>query len=117
MLPHFETNATAMYVPGTTYPGTNHYCFVSIYFLCLLFVILFCSFFSPRHGQADEADLLLSMVEDPGSFAVIVMKTLRGYFLLMKGREQDVLDMVALPVYKALEADHGVLHFPLCWHM
>lgn len=59
----------------------------------------------------------MSMIEDPGSFAVIVMKTLRGYFLLLKGKEQDVVELVALPVAKALEADQGVLHFPLCWHL
>lgn len=68
-------------------------------------------------NQVDEADLLLSMVEDPGSFAIIVMKTLRGYFLLLKGKDQEVQESVALPVAKALEADHGVLHFPLCWHL
>lgn len=57
------------------------------------------------------------MMEDPGSFGVIVMKTLRGYFLLLKGRMQEVYETVALPVAKALEADHGVINFPLCWHM
>lgn len=67
--------------------------------------------------QANEADILLSTMEDPGSFAVIVMKTLKGYFLLMRGKEEDVLDAVAKPVVKALEADAGVLNFPLCWNM
>ncbi|CAM9141393.1 unnamed protein product, partial [Ectocarpus sp. 8 AP-2014] len=56
-------------------------------------------------------------MEDPGSFAVIVIKTLKGYFLLMKGKEQVVLDAVAMPVAKALEADPAVLNFPLCWTM
>ncbi|CAM9683379.1 unnamed protein product, partial [Sphacelaria rigidula] len=68
-------------------------------------------------SMADEADLLLSMVEDPGSFAIVVMKTLRGYFLLLKGRDQEVQEAVGLPVARALEADSGVLNFPLCWHM
>ncbi|CAM9268884.1 unnamed protein product [Ectocarpus sp. 6 AP-2014] len=67
--------------------------------------------------MANEAELLLSMMEDPGSFAVIVIKTLKGYFLLMKGKEQAVLDAVAMPVAKALEADPAVLNFPLCWTM
>lgn len=57
------------------------------------------------------------MVEDPGSFAIVVMKTLRGYFLLLKGRDQEVQEAVGLPVARALEADPGVLNFPLCWHM
>lgn len=57
------------------------------------------------------------MVEDPGSFAIVVMKTLRGYFLLLKGRDQEVQEAVGLPVARALEADSGVLNFPLCWHM
>ncbi|CBJ27453.1 conserved unknown protein [Ectocarpus siliculosus] len=68
-------------------------------------------------AMANEAELLLSMMEDPGSFAVIVIKTLKGYFLLMKGKEQAVLDAVAMPVAKALEADPAVLNFPLCWTM
>lgn len=59
----------------------------------------------------------LSMIEDPGSFAMIVLKTLRGYFLLLKGKEQEVMEFVALPVARALAADNGVLCFPLCWHM
>lgn len=70
-----------------------------------------------RTLQANEADLLLSMIEDPGSFAIVCVKTLKGYFLLNSGAEQEVLDTVALPVAKALEADPGVLHFPLCWNM
>lgn len=57
------------------------------------------------------------MMEEPGSFAVIVMKTLKGYFLLIKGKEQAALDAVAIPVAKALEADPAVLNFPLCWTM
>lgn len=57
------------------------------------------------------------MIEDPGSFAIVCVKTLRGYFLLTKGAEQEVLDTVAMPVAKALEADPGVLNFPLCWNM
>ncbi|CAN0350008.1 unnamed protein product, partial [Ectocarpus fasciculatus] len=68
-------------------------------------------------AMANEAELLLSMMEDPGSFAVIVIKTLKGYFLLIKGKEQAVLDAVAMPVAKALEADPAVLNFPLCWTM
>lgn len=68
-------------------------------------------------SQADEADLLLSMVENPGSFAVIVIKALRGYFLLLRGRDQEVQEAVSLPIAKALDADNGVLNFPLCWHM
>lgn len=91
------------------------YCFVYLFILVISFCCVFFVVLVIR--QSDEADLLLSMVEDPGSFAVIVMKTLRGYFLLMKSREQEVLELVALPVAKALEADPGVLHFPLCWHM
>lgn len=59
------------------------------------------------------------MIEDPGSFAVVLIKTLRGYFLLMNGAhtEQEVLETVALPVAKALEADTGVLYFPMSFVM
>lgn len=90
---------------------------LTVYFWYILLLIICVFSICWSLLQSDEADVLLSMVEDPGSFAVIVMKTLRGYFLLMKGCEQEVLELVALPVSKALDADHGVLHFPLCWHM
>lgn len=71
-----------------------------------------------RHvRQANEADVLLSMMENPGSFAMIVVKSLKGYFMLRTGKEEEVLSTVALPVAKALEADSGVLNFPLCWSM
>lgn len=62
---------------------------------------------------------MLSMMEDPGSFAMVVVKTMRGYFLLLhgKGKEQEVLNCIARPVAQALEADPGVLNFPLCWSM
>ncbi|CAN0007637.1 unnamed protein product, partial [Hapterophycus canaliculatus] len=68
--------------------------------------------------QANEADVLLSMMEHPGSFATVVVKTLKGYFMLRTGKEeQEVFNAVVLPVAKALEADPGVLNFPLCWTM
>lgn len=57
------------------------------------------------------------MIEDPGSFAVVCVKTMKGYFLLTNGAEQEVLDTVAMPVAKALEADAGVLNFPLTWNL
>lgn len=60
---------------------------------------------------------MLSMIEEPGSFAIVCVKTLRGYFLLTKGAEQEAVDTVAMPVAKALEADPGILNFPLCWNM
>ncbi|CAM9515696.1 unnamed protein product [Pylaiella littoralis] len=68
---------------------------------------------------ANEADLLLSMIEEPGSLALVVLKTMKGYFLLLRGKEKEreVLDCIAKPVAKALGADPGVLNFPLCWTM
>lgn len=57
------------------------------------------------------------MIEDPGSFAIVCVKTMKGYFLLANGTDQEVVDTVALPVAKALQADPGVLNFPLCWNM
>ncbi|CAM9635704.1 unnamed protein product, partial [Choristocarpus tenellus] len=69
-------------------------------------------------SMMEESHQLLEMMENPGALSIIVIKTLRGYFLLMNtGTDKKVMEEVAMPVSKALESDQGVLHFPLCWHM
>ncbi|CAM9723035.1 unnamed protein product, partial [Discosporangium mesarthrocarpum] len=94
-------------------------------------------------NMVDEANRLVGMLDDPGVMTTIVIKTLRGYFMLMSialretgghqegvGRamqggeekeerlnEEKVVKEVGIPVADALDADQGVLHFPLCWQL